>query len=264
LEALKEFVRTGDGKGLSYTLRKNVRENVKYLPQAAFFTMESTPIIFEAKGSKRVMCEYHRKGKDTTFKADTLTELHGMAFKGSKSEGDLKKGEGVLKKNELQAPPLVGHLHCGCPAIEVALEFLLWKTSEAFSSNPMVAGTVYRMTDLHMLKPSVRAFWNQTLRNYTGLHNADFFGVDYGTPIYAIRLALNQLHVQIERLKVLGAPVNVTMDFTDKVNFNVSDEVVQYGLEVGAIMTSAQLEAMWEDIIKRQVLPLRMLEVDWD
>lgn len=217
--------------------------------------METISTIFESKRSKQVVCEYHRKGKETTCKADNAFELVGMGFKASIAN---------VSSGDVQPPAMAGHLHCGCPASEVALEFFLWKTSRGFSSNPMNSANVYRMSDLHMLKPSTRAFWNQSLRDYTGLLNEDFFGLDYGEYSYASRIALKQLHTQIERLRMLGAPVNINLEFTDRISIDPADDVVAYGLEADSLVMASGLEEIWKEMRKKQVVPLPMLSIDYN
>ena len=185
------------------------------------------------------MCEHHRKSKDTAFKRDSAFELVGQIA--TKLSADGKE----------EAFP--GHMHCGCPVAEVALEFFLYKTCRAFSSNPANAGRVYQMTDLHMLKPSTRVFWNQSLRDYTGLCTEDFFAVDYGEPTYATRIALQQLHTQIERLKILGVPIEVGLTFKDWMIIDAPDGMIAYGREDGVIMERSTLEELWEKIKEQRV-----------
>jgi len=199
--ALTKWIQDRDDSGFWFTYRKLVREDVKFLPPAGVISLDLIPAIFASKKNKQIMCEHHRKSKDTAFKRDSAFELVGQIAMKLSADG------------KEEAFP--GHMHCGCPVAEVALEFFLYKTCRAFSSNPANAGRVYQMTDLHMLKPSTRVFWNQSLRDYTGLCTEDFFAVDYGEPTYATRIALQQLHTQIERLKILGVPIEVGLTFKD-------------------------------------------------
>jgi hypothetical protein len=233
--------------------------------------MDTAPLVFESKMTKLLSCEYHRMNKN--FKADTVIELMGMGFKGGEDSAqqdgraDSAQTEGPSSGETsvtLKPPLLPGHFHCGCPATEVALDFFLWKTSRAFSSNPKLAGKVYRSTGLHFVRPSIRAYWNQSLRDYTGLRTEDFFGFDYGNPSYAMRISLIQLHTQIKRLKLLGAPVNITVDIMDQIDLNGSDHLLSYNAESGIIPTASDLEDTWKDIVKRQVVSLPMLSVDLD
>ena len=215
--------------------------------------MDVTKLLFESS-QKQSLCEYHRKGKGTTFKANTAIELFGMGFKG----GSVSDSSQVTEAQE-------GHLHCGCPLHEVALEFFLWKTTRAFSSNPRLAGTSYAMEELSKLKPSTRTFWNKSIRDYTGLQTEDLLSSDYGSDEFAIRIALLQLHTQMERLRDLKVPVIVEVMFPDAGNGNTSDIVLQYGLEAEFFLTSKHLERYWGELkAKRQVFPLPMISITHD
>ena len=234
--------------------------------------MDTIPLVFESRMTKLLTCGYHRSNR--TFKADSVIELTGMGFQGGPDlEGE--EGREASAQTEgpssgetsvasvVKAPLLPGHFHCGCPATEVALDFFLWKTSRAFSSNPNLAGKVYRSTRLHSVRPSIRAYWNQSLRDYTGLRTKDFFGLDYGNPSYAMRIALIQLHTQIERLKLLGAPVNIAVEFTDRINLSGSDHLLSYNAESGIIPPASEFEDTWKGVVERPVDPLPMLSVDY-
>ena len=210
--------------------------------------MDVTKLVFESS-QKQSLCEYHRKGKGTTFKADTAIELFGMGF----------KGESVSDSSQVSEAQ-EGHLHCGCPLREVALEFFLWKTTRAFSSNPRLAGTSYAMEELSKLKPSTRSFWNKSIRDYTGLQTEDLVSSDYGSDEFAIRIALLQLHTQMERLRALRAPVIVEVIFPEARNGNTPDILLQYGMEAGFFVTAKQLEQYWGELkMKRVVFPLPMI-----
>lgn len=109
------------------------------------------------------------------------------------------------------------------------------------------------MGQLWKLKPSTRSFWNKSFRDYTGLQTEDLLCPDYGTSEYAIRIALTQLHTQVERLKLLKAPMVVQVIFPDtqRVDFN------QYGIETGM----KQAEEYWGELkSNRQVYPLPFIE----
>jgi hypothetical protein len=135
------------------------------------------------------------------------------------------------------------------------MEFFLWKTTRAFSSNPALAGRSYAMEELSKLKPSTRAFWNKSFCDYTGLQTEDLVCPDYGTLQYAIRIALIQLYTQIERLKMLRAPLVVDVVFPD-LN-NIPQELTEYGMESGLFLLSQELEAYWGELkTKRLVSPL--------
>jgi len=139
----------------------------------------------------------------------------------------------------------------------VALEYYLWKTTRAFSTNPELAGVSYAMEPLSKFKPSSRSFWNKTLRDYTGLQVEDFIRPDYGTSGFAMRIALAQLHTQAERLKLLGAPVFIQMVFPDMDRDDFPQEIIQYGAETGFFTMSKQLEEYWGELkANRQVYPL--------
>ena len=99
------------------------------------------------------------------------------------------------------------------------------------------------MTDLYiLLKQSTRACQNQLFRDYTGLCNEYFFGLDYGEPSYVTHFALFQLHTQIESLRIFAVSVQIYMDFTDRKNFPSDDEVIVYHLEVITIVTPSHFE----------------------
>jgi hypothetical protein len=164
--------------------------------------MEVTKLVFETD-RLQMLCEYHRKGKHN-FNPDTPTVLHGQGY----------KGQSVDKASKVE-PSHEGHLHCGCPVHEVAMEFFFWKTTRAFSSNPSFSRRSYAMDHLWKFKPSTRSFWNKSFRDYTGLQTEDLLCPDYGTSEYAIRVALTQLHTQVERLKLLRAPLVVQVIFPD-------------------------------------------------
>jgi hypothetical protein len=200
--------------------------------------MDLVPVLFVSKKNKRIGCEYHRKGKQTSYKSDSVFELQGQVGK-------------VVGNEE----PLAGHMHCGCPITEVALELFLWKTSRGFSTNPANAGNVYRMSaGLHMLKPSIRSFWNQSIRDYTGLFTEDFLAPDYGEPSWSARIALIQLHTQLVRLKLLGVPFEFNLKFKDRTLVNVPDVMREYGDQTEeVVMMFSVLEELWKKIEERPV-----------
>jgi hypothetical protein len=205
------------------------------LPEASFTSVDLSKTIFESKGSKLFLCEYHRKGKDTTYKNDTIVEFFGTGFKGIDSDSD-------------KTPPRVGHLHCGCAIDEVILEFFLWKTSRARSSN-LAIDKDFAMAGLEKLKPSTRSFWNKSIRDYTGLRTEVFISPDYGSPIYASRLAMIQLHTQIERLKALRAPLMVQLAFpTPEADKDIPEDLRMYGQETGVYVTGEDMAAEWAKI----------------
>lgn len=204
--------------------------------------MDVTKLVFESSQSQS-LCEYHRKGKSNTFKADSAIELFGMGFKGQ-SVGDSSK----------LTVPLDGHLHCGCPIREVAMEYFLWKTTRAFSSNPRLAGRTYAMEELSKLKPSTRTFWNKSIWDYTGLQTEDLLSGDYGSDMFAIRIAIIQLHTQIERLRALRAPLMVQVVFPDLLTNNLPEHLAQYSMDM--IATTKQLEDFWGNLKRRRVSPL--------
>lgn len=116
------------------------------------------------------------------------------------------------------------------------------------------------MEDLSKLKPSTRSFWNKSIRDYTGLQTEDLLSVDYGSDTYAIRVALIQLHTQIERLRALRAPVVLQPVFPDIANGNLTEDVRQYGIEMEWIVTPKELELYWNELqANRQVFPLPMI-----
>ena len=237
------YLKTNDRKDFRPTFRKKAREDVTFLPDASFTSFYVTKLVFESI-HQQTLCEYHRKGKDN-FRADTIVELFGVGFKGE-SVNDAKK---LSKTQE-------GHLHCGCPIDEVAMEFFLWKTTRAFSSNPKLAGKLYTMEALAKLKPSTRAFWNKSIRDYTGLQTSDLLSPDYGSDRYAMRIAILQLHTQIQRLRLLKAPVVVQVIFPDETDC-LPREIFQYGIETGAFVMAKELEQYWSELnAKRQVVPL--------
>ena len=63
--------------------------------------------------------------------------------------------------------------------------------------------------------PLFRAFMLQFVCNLTGLQVLDFIHSDYGRSTYAIRLAVIQLHNQVERLRKLGVKVDVVFGDMD-------------------------------------------------
>ena len=243
MKALEKYIKSQKPKDLVHKFQKLAREHVGYLPEASFTSIETTKIVFESN-VKQTLCEYHRKGKSTTFIPDTVIQLHGAGFKGR----SVSKAEDVVAAKE-------GHLNCGCPVKEVALEFFLWKTTRAFSSNPALTKS-YPMEDLQKLKPSTRVFWNKSLRDYTGLLTEDFIAPDYGSPTYATRIALIQLHTQIERLKALKVPMAIQVMFPDAEIADVPQDLIQYGKETGVYLTGQQLLQDWNHITTRVVFPL--------
>jgi hypothetical protein len=95
------------------------------------------------------------------------------------------------------------------------------------------------------------------ITNYTGLQTEDFLAPDYGSDMYAMRIALIQLHTQIERLKALRAPLVVQVKFPDMETVNIPEEIRQYGIETGLVVTAQQLEQYWCQLkARRQVSPL--------
>ena len=109
------------------------------------------------------------------------------------------------------------------------------------------------MEHLGKSKPSTRSFWNKSFRDYTGLQTEDLLCPDYGTSEYAIRIALTQLHTQVERLKLLRAPLVVQVVFPD----TEGDGFIQYGIETGM----KQAEEYWGELkSNRQVYPLPFIE----
>ncbi|SRR5258705_2127861 len=250
MKSLEMYLKSNpeDPKLFRFKFRKQVREQVDFFPEASFTSVDVSKLVFKSS-QQQALCEYHRKGKGSTFKADTAIELFGMGFKGE-SVGD--------SKQVAEAPE--GHLHCGCPTREVALELFLWKTTRAFSSNPKLLGRSYTMEELSKLKPSTRTFWNKSIRDYTGLQVEDFLSPDYGSDAYAMRIALTQLHTQVERLKALRAPVAVELIFPDADDGNYSGNMLQYGMEMGFFVTSKQLEHYWDELkAKRKVFPLPLI-----
>jgi hypothetical protein len=250
LEALKSverFLKSNDPKDFKFKFRKQAREKLEFFPDASFTSIDVTKLIFESVQSQS-LSEYHRKGKDN-FKADTVIELFGAGFKGQ-SVSDSSKLSTLLEG------------HCGCPIHEVAMEFFLWNTTRAFSSNPKLAGRSYGMEELSKLKPSTRTFWNKSIRDYTGLQTVDLLSPDYGSNAYAMRLALFQLHTQIERLKALKTPLVVEVKFPDLTNIvGISQEMLQYGIDSGLVNTSKALEQYWGEIkATRRVFPLPFIK----
>ena len=245
LKSLEKYLKTNDPKLFRYKFRKQAREQVNFFPDASFTSTAVTKLVFESSQSQS-LCEYHQKGKSHTFKADSVIELFGMGF----------KGEGVGDSSKV-SDPKEGHLHCGCPIREVAMEFFLWKTIRAFSRNPALAGKSYTMGDLSKLKPSTRSFWNKSIQDYTGLDTEDLLSCDYGSEIYAIRIALIQLHTQIERLKALRAPLVIQVIFPEVATDNIPEQIRQYGIETGVLLVAQELEKYWCELkAKRQVPPL--------
>lgn len=239
MKSLDNFLQTKDSKQLSYTYRRKAREDVNFFPDVSFTSVEVTKLIFETD-RLQTLCEYHRKGKHN-FNPDTATVLHGQGF----------KGQSVDKASKVE-PPHEDHLHCGCPIHEVAMEFFFWKTTRAFSSNPNLSGS-YAMEQLWKFKPSTRSFWNKSFRDYTGLQTEDLVCPDYGTSEYAIRIALTQLHTQVERLKLLRAPIVVQVIFPD----TERDVFNQHGIETGM----KQAEEYWGELkSNHQVYPLPFIE----
>ena len=248
LKSLENYLKSPeDPKLFCYTFWKQARELVNFFPDAGCTSLDVSKLVFHSS-QKQALCEYHRKGKGSTFKADTPIELFGMGFKGESVSDSSKVGE-VLE----------GHLHCGCPIREVALELFLWKTTHAFSSNPQLAGRSYAMEELSKLKPSTRTFWNQSICDYTGLYVEDLLSPDYGSDGYAMRIALTQLHTQMERLRALRAPVAIQLIFPDADNGCIP-EMLQYGLETDLFVTSKQLKEYWGELkANRKVLPLPLI-----
>lgn len=112
------------------------------------------------------------------------------------------------------------------------------------------------MEELSKLKPSSRSFWNKSIRDYTGLQTEDLVCPDYGTQNYATRIALIQLHNQMQRLMMLGAPLAVKVVFPEMED-NIPSDLVQYGMESGLFVLSRQLEAYWNELqARRRVVPL--------
>jgi hypothetical protein len=109
------------------------------------------------------------------------------------------------------------------------MEFFFWKTTQAFSSNPSLSGRSYAMEHLWKFKPSTRSFWNKSFCDYTGLQTEDLLCPDYGTSEYSICITLTQLHIQIERLKLLRAPLVVQVIFPG----TETDDFIQYKVERG-------------------------------
>jgi hypothetical protein len=246
----KYLKKPSDPKLFRFKFRKQTREQVDFFPNASFTSLDVTKLVFMSN-QKQALCEYHRKGKASTFKADTPIELFGMGFKGESVSESSQVGEAQD-----------GHLHCGCAIREVAMEFFLWKTTRAFSSNPNLAGRSYTMEDLSKLKPSTRAFWNKSIRDYTGLQVEDFMSPDYGTNQFAIRIAFAQLYTQMERLRALRAPVVIKLIFPDAGNGSIPDDMLQYGMEsdLDFFLLSKQLEHYWAELkAKRKVLPLPLI-----
>lgn len=242
---MDKYLKTKDQKDFPATFRKQAREQVDFLPDSSFTSIDTTKLIFQSKNSQ-TLCEYHRKGKATSYRADTVLQLHGTGFAGRS-----------VKESENVRPAEAGHLHCGCSIQEVALEFFLWKTTRAQSSNPNLANRTFEMEELQKLKPSTRAFWNKLLRDYTGLQTEDFISSDYGSTTYATRIALIQLHAQIERLRALKAPVVVQVVFPDADNRDIPGDLILYADESGMFVTAKQLEQYWNDLkVNRKVSPL--------
>jgi len=248
LKSLDIYLKTNNPKDFRPTFRKKTCKDVHYFPDASFTSLDVSRLIFESNQAQ-TLCEYHRKGKANTFKADTVTELWSMGF----------KGKSVSTATEV-TPPQEGHLHCGCPIREVAMEFFLWKTTCGLSSNPGLAGWIYAMKELAKQKPSTRSFWNKSIRNYTGLQAEDLISPDYGSDLFELCITLIQLHTQIQRLRILDAPVVVHVLFPDADNGNIEAAMVEYGIEAEVITKAVQLEKYWKELnAKRSVIPLPLI-----
>ena len=246
--AWKDYIRTGDIKHIHYKFRREARENVNYFPESSYTSVDFTREVLRSRNNQ-TLCEYHRKsiGKGT-FKNDTIIEFHGMGFQGASA----KKSADVL-------PPRPNHLNCGCPLEEVALEYFFWKTIRVRSSNPAVV-TDFARSGLDKLKPSVRAFWNKSIRDYTGLNTNDFLSPNYGSPLYSARIALIQLHTQIQRLKALRAPIMVEVAFPPADISHIPASVGSFGYDEGVYITGEGLAEIWNQISStRRVSPLPVI-----
>jgi hypothetical protein len=116
------------------------------------------------------------------------------------------------------------------------------------------------MEELSKLKPSTRAFWNKSIRDYTGLQTEDLLSPDYGSDMYTMRIALIQLHTQVQRLKALKAPVVIQAMFPDAETGNIPEDILQYGVETGLLTMSKELEQYWNELMARcQVFPLPLI-----
>jgi len=241
-------MKTGE---INFKFRRKARENVKYFPESSYTSADLAKAIFQSRNSQ-TLCEYHRKSKESTYKTDTIKEFTGMGFQGESVKFAADVG---------QAHP--NHLHCGCPIDEVLLEYFFWKTLRVRSSNPDI-DQEYAMTGLEKLKPCTRVFWNKSVRDLTGLETKDFISPDYGSPLYAVRNAMVQLHTQIQRLKALHAPVLVEVVFPPPDIFDMPAELTMPGLQTGVSLTGRQLCEDWKDICEHhQVSPLPMYGSNW-
>ena len=241
-------MQTGDIKNIKFAIRRKARENVNYFPESGFTSADLSKCLFQSKNSQ-TLCEYHRKSKDTAYKSDTLIEFHGMGF----------RGESVKNAPDVR-DPRPNHLHCGCPIDEVVLEYFLWKTTRVRSSNPAV-GTDFARSGLERLKPSTRAFWNKSIRDFTGLTTEDFLSKNYGSPLYSCRLAMIQLHTQVQRLKALHAPIMVEVSFPPPDISQIPANLIDYGRESGVFVTGEELAEEWKNICaNHRVMPLPLIE----
>jgi len=197
------------------------------LPEASFASVNFSKTIFESKGSKLFLCKYHCKGKNTTYKNDTIVKFVSTGFKGI----------------DLDKTPPIGHLHCGGAIDEVILEFFLWKTSHVQSDN-LAIDKDFTIVGLEKLKPSTCSFWNKSIQDYTGLKTEDFISPDYSSPMYASCLAIIQLHTQIKCLKALCAPLIIQLAFPmPEANKDILEDLRIYSQEMRVYVTGADMAA---------------------
>jgi hypothetical protein len=112
-------------KGISYRIRRYIRESPEFLPQAA---TTSRALAMHVLGTNRgsTICIFHQR-----HRAFSQHDGYDGKF--------LMKGVTYPKKlNTLKVThtPQPGHLHCGCNIDVALMGFFFWKTWTLTSSHP--------------------------------------------------------------------------------------------------------------------------------
>ncbi|KAG6823923.1 hypothetical protein H0H92_008596, partial [Tricholoma furcatifolium] len=191
-EAFDEFLHRPKTTVIDSTLRRFIRDNQEFMPNAASRTRKLAVQLL-TNNRTNVMCVYHHlhdrdgAGQDGTGKY----VLNGMP---NPRHINQAKADGV--------EPEPGFFHCGCTEENALFDFFFWKTWELSAQED--DGTVIResLRD-QMLTPRLRAFFIQAFKTWTGISVDDLYQGKMSNKEYRIKLYEKQMNYFIKRLNRL-------------------------------------------------------------
>ncbi|KAF8193295.1 hypothetical protein BJ912DRAFT_848467 [Pholiota molesta] len=196
--AIKAFISKEDKTGANITpsMRRTIREVQDFVPEAGV-TSRELALLVHRNSLDNLQCRFHEKSKDKEHYDGNMIKgqrIHGVAFQ-MKLAGSTAR--------PVKAEP--GFMNCGCHIDDVLLDFFWWKTWIIRSRNPNLFDATESMME-SVFPPRPRAFFVHAFLNISHLKLDDFYGLDYGTLAYYVRILTKQVTGIFGRLRAFGVP----------------------------------------------------------